>query len=636
MKDSPSALNKACGLAAKPASPTPATLRTGQRRVRKAVNVACDACRKRKTKCNGDRPKCAGCVTQMIECNYYSASREETNAGVLKRKYQEVDKELTAHKELFTALRTFPKDDAMAILNLVRQGGNVTAILQQFPVIPETRRGYEFPCVASMPTHLQTPDNLYLKSLLYEKAFQKTDYKDSDGNKQPQHLHPYHAAKLCDPLIDRLEPSKWTNAMIDHDAKFCSPVLVNALLAEACHSFTGIPNRHQFWNTQSLRYRFLAEAKRLWDLQSNIADLVSVQTATLLSLIYSHNGMDKIGYPYLMHALQIAQQLDLFGNHANKTDEKMDHARVFTAWALFNWQCSSHDSIQSYYYYRAPVIHGPPAEPLPSIHEYPLWYGDFSLEYPQEPTLVPAQWGHSFKAICRLRSIIHDMAILNFNEKEDTTVSPSQIYSIVSRLENWYEGLPIALLASSIVFPWQLKVHMELYLATILFFAKQAEVLETSALMKEVAREITAHATAHLETVGRIYYTGHSFLYGDLVLTIHLPFIAGAAMRRLRLTPVQDAVTIESLRSTIILSLKGLHDQGRSIHFASIIFRLVRDLLEPRDLVLLQECLASDLLAPEEPLLVERARSHYPLTMGNKHKNPAHVRLENLVQQYNH
>lgn len=76
----------------------------------------------------------------------------------------------------------------------------------------------------------------------------------------------------------------------------------------------------------------------MWELDSNKVDLVSVQTATLLNLIYSHNGMDKIGQPYLMQALKVAQQLDLFGDHANEKNERMIHARVFTAWALFNWQ----------------------------------------------------------------------------------------------------------------------------------------------------------------------------------------------------------------------------------------------------------------------------------------------------------
>jgi hypothetical protein len=175
---------------------------------------------------------------------------------------------------------------------------------------------------------------------------------------------------------------------------------------------------------------------------------------------------------------------------------------------------------------------------------------------------------------------------------------------------------------------------MELYLATILFSTKQADVSEASTLMKETAQKTAAHAAARLETVARLYYIRHSFEYCDPFLTIHLSFVAGGAMDSLKLTPAHDVETIKSLKSTIILSLKGLYDQGQHIHLTSVIYRLLRDRLSPEDLALLQNYVVWDPLAPEEPLLVQYAQSHYPLTMGSKHQDPTSTRLENLVKQY--
>lgn len=175
---------------------------------------------------------------------------------------------------------------------------------------------------------------------------------------------------------------------------------------------------------------------------------------------------------------------------------------------------------------------------------------------------------------------------------------------------------------------------MELYLATILFSTKQAGVSEASTLMKETAQKTAAHAAARLETVGRLYFIRHSFEYCDPFLTIHLSFIAGAALDSLKLTPAHDVETIKSLRSTIILSLKGLYDQGQHVHLTSVIYRLLRDRLGPQDLAILQNYVVWDPLTPEEPLLVQYAQSHYPLTMGSKHEDPTSARLENLVKQY--
>ncbi|KAM0248381.1 hypothetical protein ACHAQJ_009506 [Trichoderma viride] len=655
------------------------------RPVRKSINVACESCRKRKTKCDGIRPKCSNCEARELVCQYASAHRGETFTAALKRKYQEENEKTNAYEDLFATLQSCPEKDAMNMFGLVRHGVDPRYLLRQMKdcdllmqlsVIPETRRRYQFPYLPSMPIRLQTPDNPYLKSMLYETAFLEIDdeSESGDGNSDPSledgqlsryqniYLQPYHAAEVLDPLIDHVKPSKWTTviaddhlmrtllqayvlheyptfpvfhkdiffqAMINDDKQFCSSMLVNVLLAEACHCHIGIPNRDRFWDPKSLRYRFLAEATRLWELESDKVDLVTVQAATLLNLVYSHNSMDKIGLIYLNHALKKAQQLDLFGDHAMEDNERMIHARVFTAWALFNWQC-----ILSYYYYRAPLIPDPPAVPLPDPDRHPFWYGDFKLKYPLNSTLVPAQCGHHFKAISGLRAIIHDMATISYSQDAYLADSPEQILSVFSRLEKWFLELPTALSPHNVVFPWQLKLHMELYLATILFSSKQAGISEASTIMKETAYSTAAFAAARLETVTRLYYIRHSFEFFDSFLTIHLSFMAGAAMDALKMTPAHEVDTAKSLRSTIILSLKGLYDQGQHIHLTSVIYRLLRDRLEPKDLEILLNYVVWDPLTPEEPLLVQYAQSQYPLTMGNKDADPTSAQVENLVKQY--
>ncbi|KAL9488234.1 hypothetical protein ACSS6W_000511 [Trichoderma asperelloides] len=623
------------------------------RPMRKTINVACESCRKRKIKCDGSRPRCSSCESRELMCQYPSAYRGENFTAALKRRCMEENEKTTSFQEIFSTLQSCSDRDAMNMFNLVRQGVDPKYLLKQMKecdfvfqlaVVPETRRRYQFPYLPTMPIRLQTPDNPYLKSVLYETVFLRPDDESSDGSSASSsadtqlgrhhnvYMRPYHAAEVIDPLIDLVKPSKWTaviaddrlmrtllrayllheyptfpvfhkdiflQAMINNDKRFCSSLLVNALLAEACHCHMGIPNREQFWVPQSLRYRFLAEAIRLWELENVRVDLVTVQAATLLNLVYSHNGMDKIGEVYLNHALKKAQQLDLFGDHATIDNERMFHARVFSAWALFDWQC-----IQSYYYYRAPLIPDPPAVPLPDPERHPFWYGDFMLKYPLSSTLVPAQCGQHFKAVSGLRAIIHDMATIGYGQTPYPEDSLEPVLAIFSRLERWFSELPDALSPQNIVFPWQLKLHT------------------------------ASHAAARLETITRLYYIRHSFEYSDSFLTIHLSFVAGAAMDALKITPAHETSTARSLRSTIILSLKGLYDQGQHIHLTSVIYRLLRDRLEPKDLELLQNHVDWDPLTPEEPLLVQYAQSHYPLTMGSKEADPDGARLENLVKQY--
>ncbi|KAL7917956.1 hypothetical protein ACQKWADRAFT_265301 [Trichoderma austrokoningii] len=655
----------------------------GGRPVRKTINVACESCRRRKIKCDGVRPRCGGCESREIVCQYPSLYRGENFTAALKRRYLEENEKTTSFQEIFSTLQGCSDQDAMTVFNLVRQGVDPRYVLRQLKecdlvsqlaVVPETRRRYQFPYLPTMPIRLQTPDNLYLKSVLYETVFLQPDDEGGDGASNSSladtrlghyynvYMRPYHAAQVLDPLIELVKPSKWTaviaddrlmrtllrayllheyptfpvfhkdiffQAMINNDRRFCSPLLVNVLLAEACHCHVGIPNREQFWVPQSLRYRFLAEATRLWELEHTRVDLVTVQAATLLNLVYSHNGMDSIGEVYLAHAIHKAQQLNLFGDHATIDDQRMFHARVFSAWALFNWQC-----IQSYYYYRAPMVRYPPAIPLPDPEMHPFWYGDFMLKYPLSSTLVPAQCGQHFKAVSGLRTIIHEMASVGYGQPPDSMDASQTALSIFWKLEQWFLALPAALSPQNIVFPWQLKLHMETHLATILFSSKQTGISEPSIIKKETSERTAAHAASLLETITRLYYIRHSFEFCDAFLTIHLSFVAGAAMDALKITPLSEESTAKSLKSTIILSLKGLYEQGRHVHLTSVIFRLLRDRLEPKDLELLQNYVNWDPLSPEEPLLVQYAQSHYPLTMGNKEADPEGARLENLVKQY--
>ena len=84
-------------------------------------------------------------------------------------------------------------------------------------------------------------------------------------------------------------------------------------------------------------YRFLAEARRLWELQVETCTLVQMQAATLLYLVYAHNGLDLLGLPYLSSAVEIGHKLGYFDASKSLHHRKSDlaDARLFTAWAVF-------------------------------------------------------------------------------------------------------------------------------------------------------------------------------------------------------------------------------------------------------------------------------------------------------------
>ena len=124
-----------------------------------------------------------------------------------------------------------------------------------------------------------------------------------------------------------------------------------------CHR--GLQYRAEYWNPKNLGYQFLAEAKRLFEIES-VAErplelpndpaweqksiewetrrLVLIQAGLLLNLIDAFNGFDKIGWRYTLRSFEMANEIQLFRKPRNDVGRDLRCVRDFTAWAFFVWQ----------------------------------------------------------------------------------------------------------------------------------------------------------------------------------------------------------------------------------------------------------------------------------------------------------
>lgn len=112
--------------------------------------------------------------------------------------------------------------------------------------------------------------------------------------------------------------------------------MANELTRQGCNRL--VVDRSEYWNPQSLAYRFFAEAKRLWELEKNRGNrITTIQSAGLINVIYNMQSMDKLGMIYTVQAVAMAQDLGIFGALAPTFPHKMQESYGFTAWSLFNW-----------------------------------------------------------------------------------------------------------------------------------------------------------------------------------------------------------------------------------------------------------------------------------------------------------
>lgn len=152
----------------------------------------------------------------------------------LKRKHDESQHENVVYRELYRLLVTVSEAEAFDILQRLRAGTDVETtvrrvqegdLLLQLALRPESRFRYQFPYLPFMPAPLQTSDNPYLESLLYEGAAQgfapplpqqqSLSASDAAGSSSHIYMKPYHAAELLDGRLASAKASDWTSVTTD-------------------------------------------------------------------------------------------------------------------------------------------------------------------------------------------------------------------------------------------------------------------------------------------------------------------------------------------------------------------------------------------------------------------------------------
>ena len=202
--------------------------------------------------------------------------------------------------ELFQYLRASLEGQSSEIVRKIRIGADIGTIIRQIHSdsflqtysAPETELRFKSPYLNEMPAAIQRSENDYLESFVYEVVCAEGCLPADGEDKQlrqrrqceldalakkypPQYLKPYHSAKLVDQRLGLANVTRWTQvitdnelfmsmlsayllqdhpgfpvfhkdtflqALVEGDGRFCSSLLVNALMAEACVRFISLKN----------------------------------------------------------------------------------------------------------------------------------------------------------------------------------------------------------------------------------------------------------------------------------------------------------------------------------------------------------------------------------------------------------
>ncbi|KAI0596077.1 hypothetical protein F4775DRAFT_566407 [Biscogniauxia sp. FL1348] len=663
----------------RPLLPHPSTTNdstsTFQRTKRAATIAACEACRKRKSKCSAERPRCATCIERQTHCEYTTLPTE-THLKAQKRRLSDLELRSQAFDDFLNVIQSQPEHESIQILKRVRAGANTQEVLKliheaslllQVVQKPEHHSRYEFPYIREMPIYLTRWQNPYLASLLFENVSSTSTKQtaspevlnDINGETQNMYLVPYHAVELVDPRITQANISNWTRVSSDNptlrallgiyfaflfpshlhldkeaflddlvagNKRFCSPLLVNAILAVAwvCtgpitfgrqkptnirkHGYRPAKRRAEYWAPASLGYCFLAEARRLYDLERLNPALTTVQATIIIHLEYCINGVDELGRLYLQEAVDMAWHLGIFKPNPTRSREWQLVAET-TAWALFNWQAQvAHRSFQP------PLLLDPPQYPLPGPGT-----GERELHTKRAPGQEPIHTSDSilFKALSSFRVIMNHVARETCKSPSNSIeISYNEAFFFRSSLTAWYDDLPDPLKSRNIALPSHLKLHMHYHNLMIYLFEPFEKMDPIDG--EDSPGDILGQSKACFETLVRLYYLRHGFECHDASLVHFLALLGFSALRDLA-TADNSNNNIEELRSTVVLCAKGLWDQGRGSFAARALFRLYLASLGAAEARLVRDAVGGSGPEPEPPddttmdAVVREVRSAWPV-----------------------
>ncbi|CAG8376373.1 unnamed protein product [Penicillium salamii] len=357
----------------------------------KKNSTACLACKAAKRKCSGPDAPCKACRAANTEC-YFDPSRDLRRKVAVKRTIQE----LTNHKELLASLiKTLKRADEPElenILNLIRKeaplediaevvGGPATTFADPQELSTASKlaiseygdQPVEISGSASQPRRTSDASNV------------ASSPEDTQFMKAPQLpvVSPYERISLeslCDIPLFEVPASPWTcvtdsDYLVSHlvslyftwdhsgsqfldqrvflahmrhadlDSSFCTPLLVNSLLAIASTHSDKLDVLSSPDDAYSRGQPFFDEAQRLWEAEAEAeaslspTNLCNVQALLMMCCFLKLQGRASKSWLVLGQAVLLAQGMGLFDSpmptQATTTSE-MERVRIMTAWGIFN------------------------------------------------------------------------------------------------------------------------------------------------------------------------------------------------------------------------------------------------------------------------------------------------------------
>ncbi|RPB05323.1 hypothetical protein L873DRAFT_1758261 [Choiromyces venosus 120613-1] len=530
---------------------------------RRCVSSACIPCRRRKSKCDGASPACSTCLAvYQTECTY-DFDGDHRRKGALKRDIEQLKEKNDSLDVIVATIRSASESEVCEIVGHIREHGSLADIvrcIKENTTMPdcEVHSGSEAD-LSEIVDKFRTGDSKHSCVLwsgihsVDSERMGSTDSRQYSGSWTRVTSDIEFISDLMSLYFTWSHPSYvlfskscFLSDMSRGRNKYCSSLLVNAILALACH----YSDREEARETCSLAImadHFFQEAKRILATEGEAPCLTSVQALALMSLREAGCGRNSSGWMYSGRAFRMALdlglnlRLDWPGFSPTETE-----VRKITFWGCFTL-----DKMWSMFLGRIPqlpstIVGVSKPSVFPPI-ESELWqpYTDHGV-----PHGTPQSGRVQGVAIyfAEVSEILGDVLTLLYSPKERVTLQI--LNATYSRLKDWKAQLPEDMAPKSSSLPSALLLHLYYHCTIGLlfrpFFAKELT------FFGESPREICRQAAKDSAKVFALFREGYS-----LRRTVITSSQIILAMTLLMLIDLPSSPAIET---TIVQCLKDLRE----------------------------------------------------------------------------
>ncbi|KAK5746384.1 hypothetical protein LTR17_000764 [Elasticomyces elasticus] len=452
---------------------------------RRAVSSACLQCRKRKSKCDGALPACSTCVAvYRTECSY-DADSDHRRKGALKRDIQSLQQQNDALEVIVASLRSLPEDEAVSLLQNLRGESSFDVVAASLRTDVRLPHSYapqtleaDFAQQMSQSTTVSgasTPANSFLipQEAYTEEPQEALSLSPGTWFRQPQdaefveHLLNLHFSWVH-PIYQSFPRELFLRDMGRGSTEYCSALLVNAVLALACHYSDRPAARTDPNNPSTAGDHFFQEARRLLYREERSC-LTTVQALGVMATREVSQGRESNAYQYSGRCLRMAVELGLHLSVAGSEVRSAEsEARKITFWAVFNLETAC--AVGFGRLSQLPRCAVDVAKPTINERlESAMWqpYHDVnmvkspSIQQPSRPMLF-------VDCRSRLSELASDMVNTFYAPRERFT--SRRLAATYAQYQEWYQTLPDAFRLENTALPHVLVMHMYYYACVLHLF----------------------------------------------------------------------------------------------------------------------------------------------------------------------